>query len=214
MKFSCLTLEALCCRGFVHKDWHKWNTFEVKVFLRLKKNLTQTWKINISTLNSKHIWMKSNVVTLILTYVHIRILILFSEIICSLVSQLWDLLVCFCANWLHLLHTEDSMPLKKQFLQGVQSFFFCIWVICVWASTLILSEACFSFWQLQLMTVLFLPAGFRLYLRTSQRTSLLGSRVNGSRNMWTGMRNISLLEPSAWQVLEPSKFHSGMSETE
>lgn len=56
------------------------------------------------------------------------------------------------------------------------------------------------------------PAGKRLYFRTSQRTSLLGSRVNGSLNMRTGMRNMSLLEPSAWYVLEPSKFHSGISD--
>lgn len=57
-----------------------------------------------------------------------------------------------------------------------------------------------------------LPAGKRLYLRTSQRTSLFGSRLNGSLNMLTGMRYMSLLEPSAWNVLEPSKFHSGTSE--
>lgn len=56
------------------------------------------------------------------------------------------------------------------------------------------------------------PAGKRLYLKTSQRTSLFGSRVNGSLNMQTGMRYMSLLEPSAWYVLEPSKFHSGMSD--
>lgn len=56
------------------------------------------------------------------------------------------------------------------------------------------------------------PAGKRLYLRTSQRTSLLGSSVNGSLNMQTGMRYMSLLEPSAWYVLEPSKFHSGTSD--
>lgn len=56
------------------------------------------------------------------------------------------------------------------------------------------------------------PAGKRLYFRTSQMTSLLGSRVNGSLNMRTGTRYMSLLEPSAWYVLEPSKFHSGMSE--
>lgn len=55
------------------------------------------------------------------------------------------------------------------------------------------------------------PAGKRLYLRTSQRTSLFGSRLNGSLNMLTGMRYMSLLEPSAWNVLEPSKFHSGTS---
>lgn len=57
-----------------------------------------------------------------------------------------------------------------------------------------------------------LPAGKRLYLRTSQRTSLLGSRVNGSLNMRAGTRYMSLLEPSAWYVLEPSKFHSGISD--
>ena len=56
------------------------------------------------------------------------------------------------------------------------------------------------------------PAGRRLYLKTSQSTSLLGSRMNGSRNMQTGFRYMSLLEPSAWYVLEPSKFHSGISE--
>lgn len=55
------------------------------------------------------------------------------------------------------------------------------------------------------------PAGIRLYLRTSQRTSLLGSRENGSLNMRTGLRYMSLLEPSDWYVLEPSKFHSGIS---
>ena len=55
------------------------------------------------------------------------------------------------------------------------------------------------------------PAGLRLYLRTSHRTSLLGSKVKGSLNIQTGMRNMSLLEPSAWSVLEPSKFHSGIS---
>lgn len=44
----------------------------------------------------------------------------------------------------------------------------------------------------------FLPAGNRLYLRTSQSTSLFGSRVNGSLNMLTGTRYMSLLEPSAW----------------
>lgn len=49
-------------------------------------------------------------------------------------------------------------------------------------------------------------------MSTSQRTSLFGSRVNGSLNMQTGTRYMSLLEPSAWEVLEPSKFHSGMSE--
>lgn len=49
-------------------------------------------------------------------------------------------------------------------------------------------------------------------MRTSHRTSLFGSRVNGSLNMQTGTRYMSLLEPSAWEVLEPSKFHSGMSE--
>ena len=42
------------------------------------------------------------------------------------------------------------------------------------------------------------PAAKRLYLRTSQRTSLFGSRVKGSLNMRTGMRYMSLLEPSAW----------------
>lgn len=56
------------------------------------------------------------------------------------------------------------------------------------------------------------PAGKRLYFRTSQRTSLFGSSVNGSLKMRTGLRYMSLLEPSAWYVLEPSKFHSGMSD--
>lgn len=56
------------------------------------------------------------------------------------------------------------------------------------------------------------PAGLRLYMSTSQSTSLLGSFLNGSLNMATGIRNMSLLEPSDWYVLEPSKFHSGRSE--
>lgn len=55
------------------------------------------------------------------------------------------------------------------------------------------------------------PADWRLYLKTSQRTSLLGSLRKGSRNMAAGRRYMSLLEPSAWKVLEPSKFHSGRS---
>lgn len=55
------------------------------------------------------------------------------------------------------------------------------------------------------------PAGFLLYFSTSQSTSLLGSRQKGSLNMRTGTRNMSLLEPSACAVLEPSKFHSGTS---
>lgn len=57
----------------------------------------------------------------------------------------------------------------------------------------------------------FSPAGFLLYFSTSQSTSLLGSRQKGSLNMQTGTRNMSLLEPSACAVLEPSKFHSGTS---
>lgn len=56
-----------------------------------------------------------------------------------------------------------------------------------------------------------LPAGIRLYLSTSHSTSLLGSLLKGSLNMATGIRNMSLLEPSDWYVLEPSKFHSGRS---
>ena len=56
-----------------------------------------------------------------------------------------------------------------------------------------------------------LPAGFRLYFSTSHRTSLLGSLRNGSRNIAEGIKYISLLEPSDWYVLEPSKFHSGSS---
>lgn len=56
------------------------------------------------------------------------------------------------------------------------------------------------------------PAGWRLYVSTSQSTSLLGSFLNGSLNRATGIRNMSLLEPSDWYVLEPSKFHSGRSE--
>ena len=55
------------------------------------------------------------------------------------------------------------------------------------------------------------PAGFRLYFRTSQNTSLLGSLRKGSRNMAAGTRYMSLLEPSDCKVLEPSKFHSGNS---
>lgn len=55
------------------------------------------------------------------------------------------------------------------------------------------------------------PAGLRLYLSTSQSTSLLGSFLNGSLNMAAGIRNMSLLEPSDWYVLDPSKFHSGRS---
>lgn len=50
-----------------------------------------------------------------------------------------------------------------------------------------------------------------MYFSTSQSTSLLGSRQKGSLNMQTGTRNMSLLEPSACAVLEPSKFHSGTS---
>lgn len=50
-----------------------------------------------------------------------------------------------------------------------------------------------------------------MYFSTSQSTSLLGSRQKGSLNMRTGTRNMSLLEPSACAVLEPSKFHSGTS---
>lgn len=55
------------------------------------------------------------------------------------------------------------------------------------------------------------PARFRLYFRTSHKTSLLGSRVKGSLNILTGIKNMSLLEPSDWPVLDPSKFHSGRS---
>ena len=58
------------------------------------------------------------------------------------------------------------------------------------------------------------PADWRLYLKTSQRTSLFGSLRKGSRNMAAGRRYMSLLEPSAWKVLEPSKFHSGRSGAE
>lgn len=50
-----------------------------------------------------------------------------------------------------------------------------------------------------------------MYFSTSHSTSLLGSRQKGSLNMQTGTRNMSLLEPSACAVLEPSKFHSGTS---
>ncbi len=56
------------------------------------------------------------------------------------------------------------------------------------------------------------PAGFRLYLSTSHKTNLLGSLRKGSLNIAEGMRYMSLLEPSDWYVLEPSKFHSGRSE--
>lgn len=59
--------------------------------------------------------------------------------------------------------------------------------------------------------ILYTPAGFRLYLKTSQNTSLLGSLRKGSRNMAAGTRYMSLLEPSDWKVLDPSKFHSGNS---
>lgn len=58
------------------------------------------------------------------------------------------------------------------------------------------------------------PADWRLYLKTSQRTSLLGSLRKGSRNIAAGRRYMSLLEPSDWKVLEPSKFHSGRSGVE
>lgn len=50
-----------------------------------------------------------------------------------------------------------------------------------------------------------------MYFSTSHSTSLLGSRQKGSLNIQTGTRNMSLLEPSACAVLEPSKFHSGTS---
>lgn len=42
------------------------------------------------------------------------------------------------------------------------------------------------------------PADWRLYLKTSQSTSLLGSLRKGSRNMAAGRRYMSLLEPSDW----------------
>ena len=65
--------------------------------------------------------------------------------------------------------------------------------------------------RIRIKSILYKPAGFRLYLKTSQNTSLLGSLQKGSRNMAGGTRYMSLLEPSDLKVLEPSKFHLGNS---
>lgn len=48
-------------------------------------------------------------------------------------------------------------------------------------------------------------------LRVSHNTILFFPRLKGSRNIATGRRYTSLLQPSAWYVLEPSKFHIGSS---
>jgi hypothetical protein len=56
-----------------------------------------------------------------------------------------------------------------------------------------------------------LPCGVLSYLYVSAMTSLFLPPKNGSRKIVHGLINTSELEPSAWPVLEPSKFHHGNS---